>query len=183
MISKFILILCLIINTNNCIAQNNNIKERTLSESQYEIINDLFGPDNSNRTLYYKTDLSKTWSLLITPDRLNMLLGPPCNDGSKILKWNDIFDTNDFKKLKNEIIHLKSYDLDKTKLNKSIEISKSYEKSVNNKEVTIISAPIILGNYALIKQSSFYGESILVASKTNDKWSVICRKSVFQILE
>jgi hypothetical protein len=97
------------------------------------------------------------------------------------LKWNVIFDTNDFKKLNNEIIHLKSYDLDKTKLNKSIKVSNSYEK--NGNKATIISAPIILGYYVIIKQSSFYGESILVASKTKDKWSIVCRKSVFQILE
>lgn len=179
---KIIILIYIIISLNKSFAQSDGINKSVLNNSQYEVINDLFDTEKSHTVLYHKTDISKTWSFLMTPERLDMLLGPPCNNGSKRLEWKDIFKKNDFKILHNEIIQLKSLQLDKAKLNKGIKVSDSCEKR-DDKHITVISAPIIIGKYAIVKQSSWYGESILIANKDKNKWSVICRKSVFQILE
>jgi hypothetical protein len=162
-------------------AQNRNIRENYLNDAQYEVINDLFKKEEGFKFLYSKTDFSKAWSILAHPQKLNNLLGPPCNNGKEILEWKEIFDKNEFGELKKRILNLKEFIIDEDKLENSIRISESIETS--DKEVTVISAPIVIGSHAVIKQFYFKGESILFAYKKNNKWTIICRKSIFQKLD
>ncbi|WP_439150993.1 hypothetical protein [Winogradskyella sp.] len=113
--------------------------------------------------------------------QLDNLLGPPCNNGEKVIKWEDIFSESDFKKIKDEIITSKPVYLNSDKLDSSfILVDNLLNSDETYNAVSIISKPIIIRDLAIVKRSSLNGDVIIIAKKNIDKWEVICRKSVFE---
>jgi len=151
----------------------------TMSDEEYEVINDLYGGNEADVFVYFETDFSKTWSYLMHPRYLDELYGPPCNNGKEILEWEDIFSIEDFSKISSIIRKSYPYKLDKSRLSKHIILSDNYrQRNEYSSSVRIITRPIILKNLAIIKQSDFLNELIIIASKSSGKWKPICTKWV-----
>ncbi|MCK7590507.1 hypothetical protein M0G43_07985 [Subsaxibacter sp. CAU 1640] len=179
---KFVyIVLSLLVISNRLIGQNEN--QNVMSDEAYELINNLF--DSKDDVGIYKlTDFSKTWMYLMSPNQLDNLMGPPCNDGNKLIKWSEIFSDEDFKSIIEKIINSTPLELDRKRLNAHITLEDSFEPiGKSYKTVSSISQPIIINNYAIIKRSGLKGESIIVAKKLNGTWKVVCHKTVFGISE
>lgn len=72
--------------------------------------------------------------------------------------------------------------LDQSKLHQNIILEDDFEpQNESYKSVSSISRPIIVNDFAIIKRSSMYGESIIIAKKQKNRWIVICHKTVFGI--
>jgi len=152
-----------------------------ITNEEYNVINDIFSTKSKSVEIYNVTDFSKTWLSLMSVVELDKLLGPPCNDGNRIIKWIDIFSKDDFRKIRDKIIQSKPMVFDKSKLNNCFITLDYYDNSNKNSTlVSSISKPIIIREYAIVKRSSQIGEVILIAKKNESKWEVICRKFVFQ---
>lgn len=154
--------------------------EPLLSDAEYKVINDLYGNEVK---LYSETDFSKTWSYLMHPRHLEALYGPPCIDGKEIIEWRNIFSTDDFSELSDLIKKLRPYKLDRSKLSKNIILTDKLSTSWKSEDrIIVISKPIILNGFAVIKQHDYENELIIVATRSSGKWKTFCRKWVVLIL-
>ncbi len=179
-IITLILLPCIFLTSCKSFSQK-KLNETILNDEEYRVINNLFTNESTNVKLYYLTDFSKTWSYLMSSTQLDNLLGPPCNNGEKVIKWEDIFSESDFKKIKDEIITSKPVYLNSDKLDSSfILVDNLLNSDETYNAVSIISKPIIIRDLAIVKRSSLNGDVIIIAKKNIDKWEVICRKSVFE---
>ncbi|WP_336066510.1 hypothetical protein [Mesoflavibacter sp. CH_XMU1404-2] len=172
---KNILLISLLI----CFSSNHSNISENITDEQYKIINDLFSNEKNKKELYTYTDYSKTWAFtLLNYESLKNLLGPPCTKDGLIVKWENIFSNKELKMLRDKIAHHKVMKLDNNKLSKNI----SLKKTIDDKTI-IISVPEIINNYSVVKISGNKGELIIVAKKVNNKWEIICRKWVYQVID
>ena len=172
-------ILLVLLNFSSFNSFSQELKE--LSLDQYDVINSLFSK-NENEKYLQLTDNSKTWNLLLSSSELDNLLGPPCNDGIKIIEWDNLLSKKDFEKIRREIIHSAPITLDSSKLNPKIKLVKNNSShEYNAREIASISSPIIIDDLAIIKKSSYLSEMIIIAKRSENGWKSLCVKWTYQI--
>jgi hypothetical protein len=174
--------ICLIL--FSCKSLNSQEKQiYTLNNNEYNVINDIFSDVKDSIYIYDQTDSSKTWSYLIQYNHLDILYGQKCNNGLETLEWHDIFSENDLKKIRSQIIKMHSFKLDKSKLSEKISLINKCINFSGKKNIISITKPIIVNDYAIIKSSSHSNESIIIASKSSNKWIPICRKWIYSVID
>jgi len=144
---------------------NGGLYGQTLTDKEYEVINDLYGcVGNSKKFRVYKNlePNAKLKDLLsANPDSILIFLTMENDEFPQMMR------SMNFDQKKMDSLDLYSYELKKSKVYKGIKVVNSIEKGVS------ISRPLISGNYAIMyfkTPCENYIESYVFAKKILGKW-------------
>ncbi len=146
-----------------------------LSNTEYEVINDLFSNPKSieknHLKLYFKTDFDREWRVYFNVDNKDLLYELPNFGTLKNEELESVLMGENRVELLRSINQLRPYSLENKKI-RNIPLSKSFDSEKDLAYVWRISKPIIIGDYAFLKRMMMNEGNFLILHK-KEKWEVV----------
>lgn len=159
---------------------------KEISAEEYEVINAVFSEDPKNSIyIYNKVYYDKDWAHYFEPDKFENItsnVGIPVTISD--IELRDILSNEVLYAIHSSIYSSKPAKLSKNKLNKSINLTNSFDAPRDLKKgVQRITKPIIIGDIAVFRKIGYSEAPIYFLKKENENWEIIYTFYDWLILE